>query len=114
MTEMEKLRIGLEVPCHDRNTLLVNVYACDGNAHRRDGGQFFDTELLCLLWHAPQNCIVGGNFNCVLSPLDCNNGFRPCRTPEALLKLYRLNDIAGYIHITHKLLLRVWIEFTQL
>lgn len=69
VTEMEKLRTGRGVPCHYRNTLFVNLYADDGNAHRRDGDHFFNTELVCLLWHAPQNFIVGGNFTCVLSPL---------------------------------------------
>jgi hypothetical protein len=59
VTEMEKLRTGRGVPCHYHNTLFVNVYASSGNAHRRDRDHFFNTELLYLLWHALQNCIVG-------------------------------------------------------
>ena len=89
-----KLRTGRGggVPCHYQNTLFVKVYASDGNAQRRDGDQFLKTELQNLLRHAPQNCIVGGNFNCFLSPLGCNNEFRQCKTPEALRKQCSLND----------------------
>jgi hypothetical protein len=86
VTEMEKLRTGRGVPCHYRNTFFVNVFASSVNAYRRDCFHFVDTELLYLHWHAPQNCIVGGDFSCVLSPLDCASEFRSCRTPEDLLK----------------------------
>jgi hypothetical protein len=71
---------------------VVNIYAPSGSSNGVERGNFSNTELVYLLRHLPHNYIFGGDFNCVLSPLNCTGGFRPCKTIEVFVKNPHLID----------------------
>lgn len=71
---------------------VVNIHAPSGSSNGMEPGNFSKTELVYLLRYSPHNYIFGGDFNCVLSPLNCRGGFRPCKTLDAFVKNPHLVD----------------------
>ena len=66
--------------------LIINVYAPSGTARRTDRESFYTSELTCLLQAASHNVILGGDFNCVLQPVDTTG---PFLTSRALMEIVR-------------------------
>lgn len=65
---------------------MVNIYAPSGSSNGMERENFSNIELVYLLRHLPHNYIIGGDFSCVLSPLNCTGGFRPRKSLEAFVK----------------------------
>jgi len=66
--------------------LIINVYAPSGTARRADRESFSTSELTCVLQAASHNAILGGDFNCVLYPVDTTGHFL---TSRALMEIVR-------------------------
>ena len=67
--------------------LIINVYAPSGTVRRKDRESFYTSELTCVLQAASHNVILGGDFNCVLHPVDTTG---PFLTSRALMEIVRV------------------------
>jgi hypothetical protein len=85
LTKREILPTEGEIAAPYQQTPL-NISAPSGSSNGMERGNFSNTELVYLLRHLPHNYIFGGDFNCVLSPLNYTGGFRACKTLQAFVK----------------------------
>ena len=82
---------------------LLNVYAPSGSDKKYERGSFFSKEVFrALSLHSEPNWILGGDFNCVLKPIDLENGTgfqqKNCIQLADLLKAKDLKDVFRYFH----------------
>ena len=49
-----------------REVWIINIYAPYGTARKQEREQIYNSELAYLLRDAPENIILGGDFNCIL------------------------------------------------
>jgi len=66
--------------------LIINVYAPSGRARRTDRESYYTSELTRVVQAASHNVILGGDFNCVLHPVDKTGRFL---TSRALMEIVR-------------------------
>jgi exonuclease III len=71
---------------------LVNVYAPSGSARQNERETFFNTESPAFLYTAPSHTIIGGYFNCVLSPEDTIGPFQPSTAISKIVTRLALVD----------------------
>jgi exonuclease III len=69
---------------------LINIYAPSGAERRRERDEFFATELPYLLQTIPDRMIMGGDFNCVLSQVDCTGKANYSGTLQELVRGHNL------------------------
>ena len=72
--------------------LIINVYAHSGTARRTDRESFYTSELICVLQAASHNVILGGDFNCVLQPVDTTGHFLTSRVLMEIVRGLALAD----------------------
>jgi exonuclease III len=66
LTAIEKVPNGRGITGTFNDVKILNVYAPSGSERKREGEEFFNTEVPRLFIHPPTNLIVAGDFNCVL------------------------------------------------
>jgi exonuclease III len=66
LSNITRMPSGRAIAAEFKGIWLVNIYAPSGAAKRNEREQFFNTELTYILRAAPENTILGGDFNCVL------------------------------------------------
>jgi len=64
-----------------------------GAAHRADREAFFNTEILDLIPHAPTDTILAGDFNRIISSVDCTGHCNRSRALERLIQGLGLVDV---------------------
>ncbi|KAJ8880653.1 hypothetical protein PR048_017123 [Dryococelus australis] len=80
--------------------LCVNVYAPSGTQHETARKEFFRTEILPFLEDDRTNNIFGGNFNCVLNPLDHRGGLYPTNMAlQELVTAIQVEDVVDILNI---------------
>jgi exonuclease III len=84
LTNITTLPSGRAIAGGHNGIRLVNLYAPSGTA-RRDR-EFFNAELPDLLYTKSHSMITGGDFNCVLQPVDTTGHFP---TSRALTDIFR-------------------------
>ena len=92
ITHIEKLPSGraMAVTCHGFR--IINIYAPSGTAKKTERELFYNVELPVLL--APQRLplLVGGDFNCILSPLDSTGTYTASNALSNIVHGLRLKD----------------------
>jgi exonuclease III len=71
---------------------LINIYAPSATAMRTEREKFFNAELPFLLRTDYKHMIFGGDFNCVLHPIDALGHFNPSQTLTELVRGFELRD----------------------
>jgi len=66
LVKNSKLQSGRAIAAKFREVRIINTYAPSGTARRQEREQFYNSELAYLLRNAPENIILGGDFNCIL------------------------------------------------
>jgi exonuclease III len=61
---------GRAMAANINNTRIINIYAPSGTARKTDRERFFNEELAELMYTPETDILLGGDFNCVLNPLD--------------------------------------------
>ena len=79
LANVTSLPTGRAIAADYNGIRLVNVYAPAGTAKRTDRERFFNSELPALFYNTSQSILLGGDFNCVLHPLDTTGHFQPSR-----------------------------------
>ena len=77
---------------------LLNIYAPSGSDKKYERGSFFSKEIFrALSLHSDSKWIVGGDFNCVLKPIDVENGtgFQQKNCPQLsdMVRAKKLKDV---------------------
>ena len=77
---------------------LLNLYAPSGSDKKYERGAFFSQELFRgFNLHPEAKWLVGGDFNCVLKPIDVENGTgfdqKKCPQLADLISIKRLHDV---------------------
>jgi exonuclease III len=63
---ISKIPSGRAISAKFREAWIINIYATTGTAFRQEREEFYNSELAYLLRDAPENIILGGEFNCIL------------------------------------------------
>ena len=74
---------------------LVNIYAPSGSNKEKEREEFFEIELIQSLIVNTDNIILGGDWNCILSPNDSSRpeNTTPSKTLESIKNTFRFKDI---------------------
>ena len=80
-----------------KSCVVVNIYAPSGSDKRQERASFFREDVFQALHMFPESRLVlGGDFNCILSPLDVENRFgynqKMCMTLKDLVSSHNLLD----------------------
>jgi exonuclease III len=105
LANITRIKSGRAIAAELKGIWLVNIYAPSGAAKRNKREQFFNTELTYILRAAPENIILGGDFNCALEKSDTTGHFNYSRSLAQLIQGLKLRDawetnpaIHAYIH----------------
>ena len=76
---------------------LINVYAPSGSSRKQERDSFFSQDLFAALQLSPDlPLILGGDFNCLLKPIDVENGCgfhqKKSQALEDLVRVFKLSD----------------------
>ena len=100
-------QVSAVVPCRVQLALLgsysiLNIYAPSGSDKKVERGFFFAREVFQAFSLGSSSWILGGDFNCVLAPMDIENGTgfnqKKCPQLSALVTTKNLQDIFRYMH----------------
>ena len=100
-------QVSVAVPCRMQHALLgshsiFNIYAPSGSDKRVERGFFFAREVFQAFSLGSSSLILGGDFNCVLGPIDIENGtgFNQKKCPQLsdLVTIKNLQDIFRYVY----------------
>jgi exonuclease III len=81
---------AIAVVCY--GVLVVNVYAPSGTAMRSERELYFNTELPFLFRSDHHHILCGGNFNCVLQPIDVLGHFSRSPALAELVRRFHVRD----------------------
>ena len=86
---------------------IVNIYAPSGSDRKFERGSFFARDLFqTFATNSTTNWIVGGDFNCILKPIDVENGagFNQKKCPQLhdLVNIKGLRDVFRHFYPTKK------------
>ena len=100
--------VAVCVPCRAQVAYLgayaiMNVYAPSGSDKKYERGNFFSREIFRILsLHSESKWLLGGDFNCVLKPIDIENGTgfqqKKCLQLAELVKTKKLWDAFRYLY----------------
>ena len=100
-------QVSAAVPCRMQYALLgshsiFNIYAPSGSDKKVERGLFFAREVFQAFSLGSSSLILGGDFNCVLGPIDIENGtgFNQKKCPQLsdLVTIKNLQDIFRYVY----------------
>ena len=89
---IEKIPSGraMAVTCYGFR--IINIYAPSGTAKKADREYFYNVELPGLLSTQTIPLLLGGDFNCVLSPLDSTGTYNTSNALSNIIQGLRLKD----------------------
>lgn len=87
-----RLTNGRGIACKINGVQLINLYAPSGNNRRRERSSFYKHEVPFLINECATNCIIGGDFNCVISAKDQTPHFNKCLELDHLVHGINLID----------------------
>jgi exonuclease III len=93
VTNITKLPTGRGIAAECEGIALLNVYAPSWTAKKAEREAFFNTGLVYLLRNAPENLLLGGDFNCVLDATDATGTCTYSRTLAVLVQGCALRDV---------------------
>jgi exonuclease III len=77
LTNIIKVPSGRNMAATYNGLLIINVYFPSGTARRTDRESFYTSEQTCVPQAESHNVILGGDFNCVMHPVDTTDGDSP-------------------------------------
>jgi hypothetical protein len=70
LANITRIPSGRTIAADYKGIWLVNIYAPSGAAKKNEREQFFNSELTYILRAAPEEIVLGGDFNCILEKSD--------------------------------------------
>jgi exonuclease III len=90
--KVQKIPSGRAISVECSGLKFVKVYAPSESARRNGRENFFNTELPAFLYTDPSHTIIGGDFNCVLSPEYITGPFQTSRALSEIVTRLALVD----------------------
>jgi exonuclease III len=72
---------------------LINVYAQSGTAKRTELERFFNAELPVIISEYTNSILIGGDFNCILQPVDSTGPFTSSNALAEIVRGLRLTYV---------------------
>ena len=92
LTNVTTLPTGRAKAADYKGIRLINIYPPFGTARRTERKQFYNVEVPFLLQADQGNIVVGGDFNCILDPVDTTGPFQHSRALANLIHGMHLKD----------------------
>jgi exonuclease III len=92
LTNITTLLTGRAIAAEYKCIQLINIYAPSGTERRAERGHFYNMELPQLIRADHRNMVFGGDFNCIIDPVDTSGTFRNSRALANLIHGTRLRD----------------------
>ena len=92
ITNIEKLPSGRAMAVESNGLRIINIYAPSGTAKRTERERFYNSELPVLLTAPPTQTLIGGDFNCILSPSDATGNFTHSNALANVIRGFNLTD----------------------
>lgn len=89
---VEKLPSGKGISGIYKDYMFLNLYAPSGSNKRKARNLFFAQDVPYLLRSLPKFLIMGGDYNCVLRPVDTTGHFLPSNSLQTLVTDFKLSD----------------------
>ena len=89
---MSKLPSGRAIAVKFREVSIINICAPSGTTRRQEREQFYNSELAYLLRDAPENIILGGDFNYILEKTDSTGTYNYSQALAELVRGFKLQD----------------------
>lgn len=109
ITDISTLPSGRGMAAKCKGIWIINIYAPSGAAKRQERENFYNMDVAYLLRGLQTPMLLGGDFNCVISPDDCTGGYNYSRNLDLLLKGFGLKDAwqgqphsRAYTHYTYQ------------
>ena len=101
ITHIEKVPSGRAIAVVYKD-IRINVYAQSGTAKRTEREHFYNVELPILFAYNKHPLLIGGDFNCVLHPVDSTGHFINSKALAETGRSLRLTDMSEH-NIPHTL-----------
>ena len=92
ITNIERIPSGRAMAITCYGIRIINIYAPSGTARKADRERFYNEELPMLLSTHTEPMLVGGDFNCVLSPIDSTGTYTASNALTNIIHGLRLVD----------------------
>ena len=92
LTNITTLPTGRAIAAEYKGIQLINIYAPSGTERRAEREHFYNTELPLLIRADYRKIILGGDFNCIIDPVDTTGIFRNSRALANLIHGTHLRD----------------------
>jgi len=92
LANITRIPSGRTIAAEYKGIWLVNIYAPSGAAKKNEREQFFNSELTYILRAAPEEIVLGGDFNCILEKSDTTGHPNYSRALAQLIQGLALRD----------------------
>jgi exonuclease III len=93
ITHIDKIPSGREIAVVFCGIRIINIYAPSGTAKRTEQERFFNAELPVPLYEYTHPILIGGDFNCILQPIDSTGPFTSSNALADIVRGLRLTDM---------------------
>ena len=93
ITNIAKLPSGRAIAVTIYGLRIINIYAPSGTSRRTERERFYNAELPTLLPTQDRPLLVGGDFNCVLSPVDSTGTYTSSNALTNIVQGFHLVDM---------------------
>jgi len=93
ITHIDKLPPGRAITVVFSGIRIINVYAPSGTAKRTEQERYYDMELPIIFSEYTNPILMGGDFNCILQPVDTTGTFTTGNALAEIVRGPRLTDM---------------------
>jgi len=93
ITNIDKIPSGRAIAVVICGIRIINVYAPSGTARRTERERFYNAELPVLFSEYTNPILIGGDFNCILQPIDSTGPFTSSNALAEIVRGLRLTDM---------------------
>jgi exonuclease III len=90
LTNIATLPSGRAIAADFNGIRIINIYAPSGTARRKEREDFFNLKLPELLYPSSRTMLLGGDFNCILQPIDTTGPFTTSRAFSEIVRGFTL------------------------
>ena len=93
ITNIDKIPSGRAITVVIYGIRIINVYVPSGTARRTERERFYKVELPALFSEYTNPILIGGDFNCMLQPIDSTGPFTSSNALAEIVRGLRLTDM---------------------
>ena len=90
VADIQRLPSGRESEGWCYHVRLIFIYVPSESTRKKEREYFYNKDFFCLLSRFPAPCIIGGDFSCAVSALDCTCDIHPCWWLKTIITNFHL------------------------